>query len=67
MLLRHRDPSTPVVVGRDVGRDGESLTVTTLGELDCGAIDMKCLLIVGASGTRVTDSGRVWSPRFVRA
>ena len=67
VLLRHREPSTPVVVGRDVGRDGESLTVTTLGELDCASIDMKCLLIVGASGTRVTDSGRVWSPRFVRA
>ena len=67
VLLRHRDPSTPVVVGRDVGRAGESLTVTTLGELDCASIDMKCLLIVGASGTRVTDSGRVWSPRFVRS
>jgi len=67
VLLRHRCPETPVVVGRDVGRAEESLTVTTLGDLDCGAVDMKCLLIVGASGTRVTDSGRVWSPRFVRA
>lgn len=65
VLLRHRDPATPVVVGRDIGRAQESLTVTTLGELDCASIDMKCLLIVGASGTRVTDSGRVWSPRFV--
>lgn len=67
VLLRHRDSATPVVVGRDVGRAEESLTVTTLGELDCDSIDMKCLLIVGASGTRVTDSGHVWSPRFVRA
>ncbi|MCZ4541135.1 precorrin-2 C(20)-methyltransferase [Dietzia maris] len=67
VILRHRCPTTPVVVGRDVGRAEESLTVTTLGELDCGSIDMKCLLIVGASGTRITDSGRVWSPRFVRA
>ena len=67
VLLRHRDPATPVVVGRDVGRAEESLTVTTLGELDCASIDMKCLLIVGASGTRVTASGRAWSPRFVQA
>ncbi|PAY24536.1 ATP-binding protein [Dietzia natronolimnaea] len=67
VLLRHRAPDTPVVVGRDVGRDEESLTVTTLAELDCDAVDMKCLLIVGASGTRVTESGRVWSPRFVRS
>lgn len=66
VLLRHRCPTTPVVVGRDVGRAEESLTVTSLGDLDCGAVDMKCLLIVGASGTRITDSGRVWSPRFVR-
>ncbi|MEE3920344.1 hypothetical protein V2I01_25515 [Micromonospora sp. BRA006-A] len=43
----------------------ESLTVTSLGELDPGSIDMKCLLIIGASATRVTAAGRVWSPRFV--
>ncbi|EFV90666.1 precorrin-3B C17-methyltransferase [Dietzia cinnamea P4] len=67
ILLRHRCPTTPLIVGRDVGRAGESLAVTTLGELDCASIDMKCLLIVGASRTRATDSGRAWSPRFVRA
>ncbi|MDJ0423379.1 precorrin-2 C(20)-methyltransferase [Dietzia kunjamensis] len=65
VILRHRCPTTPVIVGRDVGRTEESLTVTTLADLDCDSVDMKCLLIVGASGTRVTESGRVWSPRFV--
>ncbi|NRQ48640.1 precorrin-2 C(20)-methyltransferase [Aeromicrobium stalagmiti] len=64
ILLEHRDPSTVVVVGRDVGRAEESLTVTTLGELDPETIDMKCLLIVGASGTRVTPAGQAWTPRF---
>jgi precorrin-2 C20-methyltransferase/precorrin-3B C17-methyltransferase len=64
VLLEHRSPDTVVVVGRDVGRTEESLTVTTLGDLDPAAIDMKCLIIVGASGTRVTTSGRVWTPRF---
>lgn len=67
VLLRHRDRQTPVVVGRDVGRPGESLQVTTLGELDCASIDMKCLLIVGATSTRITAKGRVWTPRFVEA
>ena len=67
VILRHRCPTTPVIVCRDVGRTEESLTVTTLADLDCDSVDMKCLLIVGASGTRITDSGRVWSPRFVRA
>ena len=66
VLLEHRAPDTVVVVGRDVGRDEESLTVTTLGELDPATIDMKCLIIVGASGTRVTSSGRVWTPRFTQ-
>ncbi|MCK9868436.1 precorrin-2 C(20)-methyltransferase [Nocardiopsis dassonvillei] len=66
ILLEHRKPDTVVVVGRDVGRDGESLTVTTLGELDPAAVDMRCLLIVGASGTRVSEAGRVWTPRWVK-
>ncbi len=64
LLLEHRDPDTVVVVGRDVGRAEESLTITTLAELDPAEIDMRCLLIVGASTTRVTR-GRVWTPRFV--
>lgn len=66
VLLEHRAPETVVVVGRDIGRDQESLTVTTLGELDTDTIDMKCLVLVGASSTRVTSSGRVWTPRWVR-
>ena len=63
VLLEHRSPDTVVVVGRDVGRAEESLTVTTLGDLDPATIDMKCLIIVGSSTTRVTSSGRVWTPR----
>ncbi|GAB3085785.1 precorrin-2 C(20)-methyltransferase [Nocardioides zeae] len=64
VLLEVRAPGTVVVVGRDVGRDEEELRVTTLGELDPTSIDMKCLLIVGATSTRV-DHGRVWTPRTV--
>jgi len=63
ILLEHRAPETVVVVGRDVGRAEESLVVTTLGELDPETVDMKCLLIVGASGTRLTAAGQVWTPR----
>ena len=65
-LLEHRAPDTIVVVGRDVGRAEESLVVTTLAELDADSVDMKCLLIVGASSTRVDRAGRVWTPRWVR-
>jgi len=66
VLLEHRCADTVVVVGRDVGRAEESLHVTTLGELDTDTIDMKCLLLVGAAATRVTPTGRVWTPRWVQ-
>jgi precorrin-2 C20-methyltransferase/precorrin-3B C17-methyltransferase len=64
VLMEHRKPDTVVIVGRDVGRAEESLTVTTLARLDPSSIDMKCLLIVGAESTRVGSAG-VWTPRFV--
>jgi precorrin-2 C20-methyltransferase / precorrin-3B C17-methyltransferase len=65
LLLELRSPLTPVIVGRDVGRPGEDLIVTTLADLDPDAVDMRCLLIIGASRTRV-DRGAVWTPRTVR-
>ncbi|MDP4503759.1 precorrin-3B C(17)-methyltransferase [Nonomuraea turcica] len=63
LLLEHRLPETPVVIGRDVGGAGESVTVTTLGELDPDRVDMRCLLIVGSSTTRATPQGTVFTPR----
>ncbi|MET3803790.1 precorrin-2 C20-methyltransferase/precorrin-3B C17-methyltransferase [Nakamurella sp. UYEF19] len=66
VLLEYRSPHTPVVIGRSVGRIGESVEITTLGELDPASIDMRCLLIIGATGTVVTGD-RVWTHRFVPA
>ena len=67
LLLAHRDPQTPVVIGRAVGTPDQSVTVTTLGELDPEQVDMRCLLIVGSSQTRVLRTGggpdRVITPR----
>jgi precorrin-2 C20-methyltransferase/precorrin-3B C17-methyltransferase len=67
LLLAHRDPQTPVVVGRAVGTPDQVVTVTTLGELNPEQVDMRCLLIVGSSQTRVlrTAGGpdRVITPR----
>lgn len=63
LLLAHRAPETPVVVGRDVGGEKESVTVVTLGELDTSTVDMRCLLIVGSSQTRLTASRQVFTPR----
>ena len=63
VLLEMLPADRPVVVGRSVGRAEESLTVTTLGQLDAGSIDMACLLIIGSSGTSVTPGGSVWTSR----
>lgn len=66
-LLEVAEPTRPVVIARHVGRDAQSLRVTTLADLDPETVDMGCLLIIGASGTRVRPDGRVWTPRYVRA
>lgn len=58
-------PERVVVVARNVGRDGQDLHVTTLGELDPESVDMSCLVVIGASSTKVTPAGRVWTPRWV--
>ncbi|WP_216215437.1 precorrin-2 C(20)-methyltransferase [Amycolatopsis aidingensis] len=67
VLLRHRAADTPVVVARDVGGPDESVRVRTLGTLDPSEVDMRCLLIVGSSRTRVRagadGADTVWTPR----
>ena len=65
LLVDAVGPERAVVVARHVGRDEESVVVTSLGELDVAAVDMGCLVVIGASTTRVTDDGRVWTPRSV--
>ncbi|APE15104.1 ATP-binding protein [Mycobacterium sp. WY10] len=52
LLLEHREPGTPVVIGRDVSGPHESVTVVRLGDLDPADVDMRCLLIVGSSQTQ---------------
>ncbi|MEV0974630.1 precorrin-2 C(20)-methyltransferase [Microtetraspora glauca] len=66
LLLEHRAPDTPVVIGRDVGGPEESVRVVELGALDPAEVDMRCLLIVGSSTTRIADRGGrpvVYTPR----
>jgi precorrin-2 C20-methyltransferase / precorrin-3B C17-methyltransferase len=71
ILLAHRSPGTPVVIGRDVGGPDESVETVPLGELDPSTVDMQCLLIVGSSRTRAVerpDGGTaVFTPRHYPA
>jgi precorrin-2 C20-methyltransferase / precorrin-3B C17-methyltransferase len=66
LLLEHRDPGTPVVIGRDVSGPREDVTVVRLADLNPGDIDMRCLLIVGSSQTQwysKDSADRVFTPR----
>ena len=65
VLRSHRADATPVVVARAVGAPEESVSVTTLGELDLDVVDMRTLLIVGSSTTRMIagEPPRVYTPR----
>jgi cobalt-precorrin 5A hydrolase/precorrin-3B C17-methyltransferase len=67
ILLRHRPADTPVVLARNLGREGESITVVALRDLRVEDVDMLTLVIVGSSATRAVprpDGGMwVYTPR----
>ncbi|MFJ8171829.1 precorrin-2 C(20)-methyltransferase [Streptomyces sp. NPDC094473] len=67
LLLEHRSPDTPVVLGRDVGGPAESVRTVRLADLDPDEVDMRTILIVGSSQTRWERRGDgqqiVWTPR----
>jgi len=62
ILLRHRPPETPVVLARNLGREGEEVTVVALSDLSIEDVDMLTLVIVGSSATRTLarPDGGVW-------
>ncbi len=62
LLLEHRDPGTPVVIGRDVSGPNEQVRIVALGDLDPAEVDMRCLLIIGSSQTQ-WHGDRVFTPR----
>jgi len=63
LLLAHRSPDTPVVIGRDVGGPQEDVRVVRLADLDPSVVDMRCLLLIGSTTTRTTSRGQVFTPR----
>lgn len=67
ILLEYRTPDTPVIIARAVGAPEEKVTVTTLGDLDPQIVDMRTMLVIGAS-TSVTyqsvDGTRVYTSRY---
>lgn len=52
ILLQYRPASTPVLLGRQLTREDESITITTLEKLDAKDVDMFTLVSVGNSESR---------------
>ncbi|WP_460097275.1 precorrin-3B C(17)-methyltransferase [Pseudomonas sp. S3_C01] len=68
---QHRTPETPVVLGRDIGRPGQTLRVTTLGQLTAEQVDMRTMVLIGSSTTcvfpRASGGNWVYTPRWYGA
>jgi cobalt-precorrin 5A hydrolase/precorrin-3B C17-methyltransferase len=66
ILLAHRPADTPVIIARNLARDGESVRIVPLAELAADTIDMLSLVIVGNSTSRAVHRGGdhwVYTPR----
>ncbi len=62
VLLGHRGGETPLMIARAVGSSEESVKVRTLRDADLDDVDMRTLLIVGSSQTRVLRCGATGRP-----
>jgi cobalt-precorrin 5A hydrolase/precorrin-3B C17-methyltransferase len=62
ILGEHRAPSTPAAVITNIGRPGQTVVRSTLGQLDSSTVGMLSLVIVGSSQTRWVGS-RMVTPR----
>ncbi|MBC1236443.1 precorrin-3B C(17)-methyltransferase [Nostoc sp. 2RC] len=62
ILLQHRTPDTPVVLGRNLGRPGQTVKVITLEELAPATADMRTVILIGSTKTRIIKriGGNVW-------
>lgn len=69
-VRQHRGPETPVLLGRDIGRPAETVTVTTLGAVTPEQVDMRTVVIIGSSHSRTfprADGGQwLYAPRWYR-
>jgi cobalt-precorrin 5A hydrolase / precorrin-3B C17-methyltransferase len=70
ILLQWRSPSTPVVLGRNLGRPGQTVEVIDLAQLTPDRADMRTVILVGSSQTRriPRPDGQPWvyTPRHWR-
>lgn len=66
MASEHRAANTPVIIARDLGREGEWHEIALLASVDPEVADMRTIVIIGSSRSRVVErQGRktVYTPR----
>ena len=68
IVAQHRVAATPVVLGRDIGRPGQTLRTLTLGQLTPDQVDMRTMVLIGSSTTcafpRLGGGEWVYTPRW---
>lgn len=62
LVLKYRDPKTPVGIVKNSGRDGREITITRLDRIDYEKIDMLTVLIIGNTQTYI-ENDRMITPR----
>jgi len=55
ILLKYREPTTPVGIVKQVGREGEDAQIVSLNELLTKDVDMATTVIVGNSTTKIMN------------
>ncbi len=63
IILTARPGQTPAGIVRNTCREGEDITVTTLGDLLTHEIDMSSIVFIGNSSSFVDRQGRMVTPR----
>lgn len=67
ILLQWRSPQTPIVLARNLGRPGQTITVKALEQLAIEDADMRTVILIGSSKTRIVQQCQgtqwVYTPR----
>jgi precorrin-3B C17-methyltransferase len=66
-MARHRAGSTPVIFAHATSQKDERIDITTLADADPATADMRTLIIIGSSATKLVSGGKgrrfVYTPR----
>jgi cobalt-precorrin 5A hydrolase / precorrin-3B C17-methyltransferase len=67
ILVQYRQPDTPIVLAKNVGRPGQSIVTKSLKDLVTSDADMRTVIIIGSSQTRIFQQSPtqqwVYTPR----